>query len=179
MARPVGMSFEFPDIDGLAAKFRELPKSLASAAIGAGVKRAMKPAQERLKATTPVGPTGNLRRGVATKAKRYPQTGAAVAIVGYRKAGSKGPPKEGVKRRNKAADKTKHQFLVEYGSKQRFTKSGANRGRMPAKAPVQMAWRAAESQVAGLLTQEMKTAYENALKQLPKFLAARAKKGRA
>lgn len=178
MARPVGMSFEFPDIDGLAAKFRELPKSLASAAIGAGVKRAMKPAQERLKATTPVGPTGNLRRGVATKAKRYPQTGAAVAIVGYRKAGSKGPPKEGVKRRNRAADKTQHQFLVEYGSNQRFTKSGANRGRMPAKAPVQMAWRAAESQVAGLLTQEMKAAYENALKQLPKFLAARAKKGR-
>ena len=42
-----------------------------------------------------------------------------------------------------------------------------------------MAWRASESQVAGLLTQEMKTAYENALKQLPKFLAARAKKGRA
>lgn len=188
MARPVGMSFEFPDIDGLAAKFRELPKSLASAAIGAGVKRAMKPAQERLKATTPVGPTGNLRRGVATKAKRYPQTGAAVAIVGYRKAGSKGPPKEGVKRRNKAADKTQHQFLVEYGSKQRFTKrtragflTGAkrsSRGRMPAKAPVQMAWRDAESQVAGLLTQEMKTAYENALKQLPRFMAARAAKGR-
>jgi hypothetical protein len=179
MARPVGMSFEFPDIEGLADKFRELPKSLASAAIGAGVKRAMKPAQDRLKSTTPLGPTGNLRRGVATKAKRYPQTGAAVAIVGYRKAGSKGPPKEGTKRRNKAADKTKHQFLVEYGSKQRFTESGANRGRMPAKAPVQMAWRAAESQVQGLLVQEMKTAYENALKQLPRFMAARAKKGRA
>jgi hypothetical protein len=181
MARPVGMSFEFPDIEGLADKFRELPKSLASAAIGAGVKRAMKPAQDRLKSTTPLGPTGNLRRGVATKAKRYPQTGAAVAIVGYRKPPKPGspPPEKSVKRRNKAADKTQHQFLVEYGSKQRFTKSGANRGRMPAKAPVQMAWRAAESQVQGLLVQEMKTAYENALKQLPRFMAARAKKGRA
>ena len=70
MARPVGMSFEFPDLDGLAEKFRKLPKSLSSAAIGAGVKRAMKPAERELKTTTPVGPTGNLRRGIATKAVR-------------------------------------------------------------------------------------------------------------
>jgi hypothetical protein len=189
MARPVGMTFEFPDIPGLAEKFRELPKSLASAAIGAGVKRAMKPAEQALKQITPVGPTGNLRRGVATKAKRYPKTGAAVAIVGFRKAGSKKPPKEGGKRRNKASDKTQHQFLFEYGSKQRFTKrswakffqgkSKANRGRMPANPIVQQAWRASESQAAGLLASEMKTAYENALKQLPRYMAARAKKGRA
>lgn len=178
MARPVGMSFDFPDFEGLADKFRQLPKSLASAAIGAGVKRAMKPAEAALKRMVPVGPTGNLRRGVATKAKRYAKTGAAVAIVGFRKPNSKGPPKEGTKRRNKAQDKTQHQFLVEYGSKQRFTKYGASRGSMPARAPVQMAWRAAESQVAALLTQEMKQAYENALKQLPRFMAARARKGR-
>lgn len=180
MARPVGMSFDFPDFGGLADKFRELPKSLASAAIGAGVKRAMKPAEQALKQAVPVGPTGNLRRGVATKAKRYPKTGAAVAIVGFRK-----PPKGGdetaptTKRRNKANNKTYHQFMVEYGTKQRRTKSGANRGRMPAKAPIQMAWRAAEAQVKGLLAAEMKEAYERALKQLPKFMAARARKGRS
>lgn len=179
MARPVGMTFDFPDFDGLADKFRELPKSLAAAAIGAGVKRAMKPAQEALKRTTPVGPTGNLRRGIATKAKRYPQSGAAVAVVGYRKPNSAKPPREGVKRRNKSADKTQHQFLVEYGSRMRRTKSDASRGAMPARAPVQMAWRAAESQVAGLLTQEMKNGYEKALKQLPRFMAARARKGRS
>ena len=179
MARPVGMTFEFPDLPGLAEQFRKLPKSLASASIGAGVKRAMKPAQAALKRITPVGPTGNLKRGVTTKAKRYPKSGAAVAIVGYRKAGTSKPPKEGTKRRNKGNDKTYHQFLVEYGSKQRFTKKGANRGRMPAKAPVKMAWRAAESQVKGLLAQEMKTAYEKALKQLPLYMAARAKKGKA
>lgn len=189
MARTVGMSFDFPDFDGLADKFRELPKSLASAAIGAGVKRAMKPAEQALKQTVSVGPTGNLKRGIATKAKRYAKTGAAVAVVGFRKPNSKGPPKEGTKRRNKAQDKTQHQFLVEYGSKQRFTKrswaeffkgkSRANRGRMPAKAPIQMAWRAAEAQVKGLLTSEMKEAYERALKQLPKFMAARARKGRS
>lgn len=179
MARPVGMTFEFPDLPGLADQFRQLPKSLASAAIGAAVKRAMRPAQERLKATTPVGPTGNLKRGVTTKAKRYPKTGAAVAVVGYRKAGTSKPPKEGTKRRNKGNDRTYHQFLVEYGSKQRFTSKGANRGRMPAGHPIQHAWRAAESQVKGLLEQEMKAAYEKALKQLPRYMAARAKKGKA
>ena len=188
MARP-GMTLEFPDLPGLAEQFRQLPKSLASAAIGAGVKRAMKPAEEELKRQTPVGPTGNLRRGIATKAKRYTKTGSAVAIAGYRKAGTGKPPKEGTKRRNKASDKTQHQFLVGYGSKKRFTKrswagffTGAkrsSRGRMPAIDPIGQASRAAESQVKALLESEMKLAYEKALKQLPRYMAARAKKGRA
>ena len=178
MARP-GMTLEFPDLPGLAEQFRQLPKSLASAAIGAGVKRALKPAEEELKRQTPVGPTGNLRRGIATKAKRYTKTGSAVAIVGYRKSGSGKPPKEGTKRRNKASDKTQHQFLVEYGSKPRVTKDGANRGRMPAMHPIEQASRASESQVKALLESEMKLAYEKALKQLPRYMAARAKKGRA
>jgi hypothetical protein len=173
------MTLEFPDLPGLAEQFRQLPKSLASAAIGAGVKRALKPAQEELKRQTPVGPTGNLKRGIATKAKRYPKTGSAVAIVGFRKSGTGKPPKEGTKRRNKASDKTQHQFLVEYGSKPRVTKGGANRGRMPAMHPIEQASRAAESQVKALLESEMKLAYEKALKQLPRYMAARAKKGRA
>ena len=178
MARPA-VTLEFPDLPGLAEQFRQLPKSLAAAAIGAGVKRAMKPAQEELKRQTPVGPTGNLKRGIATKAKRYPKTGSAVAIVGYRKSGTGKPPKEGTKRRNKASDKTQHQFLVEYGSKPRVTKGGASRGRMPAMHPIEQASRASESQVKALLESEMKLAYEKALKQLPRYMAARAKKGRA
>ena len=178
MARPA-VTLEFPDLPGLAEQFRQLPKSLASAAIGAGVKRAMKPAEEELKRQTPVGPTGNLKRGISTKAKRYPKTGSAVAIVGYRKSGTGKPPKEGTKRRNKASDKTQHQFLVEYGSKPRVTKGGASRGRMPAMHPIEQASRASESQVKALLESEMKLAYEKALKQLPRYMAARAKKGRA
>ena len=178
MARPA-VTLEFPDLPGLAEQFRQLPKSLASAAIGAAVKRALKPAEQELKRQTPAGPTGNLKRGIATKAKRYPKTGSAVAIVGYRKSGTGKPPKEGTKRRNKASDKTQHQFLVEYGSKPRVTKSDANRGRMPAMHPIEQASRASKSQVKALLESEMKLAYEKALKQLPRYMAARAKKGRA
>lgn len=177
MARPA-ISFEFPDLPGLADKFRELPASLASAAIGTAVKKALQPAQEKLKQTTPVGPTGNLKRGIATKAKRYPKTKTAVAIVGYRKPNSSKPPKAGTKRRNRPADKTQHQLLVEYGSRPRFTKVGAYRGLMPVVAPIEKASKATESQVKANLEKEMLKAYENALKQLPKFLAARAAKGR-
>jgi hypothetical protein len=45
-------------------------------------------------------------------------------------------------------------------------------------APIEKASKATESQVKGNLEKEMMKAYENALKQLPKFLAARAAKGR-
>jgi hypothetical protein len=50
---------------------------------------------------------------------------------------------------------------------------------MPAIDPIGQASRAAESQVKALLESEMKLAYEKALKQLPRYMAARAKKGRA
>ena len=66
MARPA-ISFEFPDIPGLADKFRALPASLASAALGTAVKKALQPAQEKLKQITPVGPTGR-PSGAATAA---------------------------------------------------------------------------------------------------------------
>lgn len=178
MVRPV-ISLEFPDLPGLADKFRALPASLASAAIGTAVKKALQPAQDKLKQTTPVGPTGNLKRGIATKAKRYPKTKTAVAIVGYRKPNSSKPPKAGTKRRNRPADKTQHQLLVEYGSKPRFTKAGAYRGLMPAMAPIGKASKATESQVKANLEKEILKAYENAMRQLPKFLAARAARGRA
>jgi hypothetical protein len=45
--------------------------------------------------------------------------------------------------------------------------------------PIEQASRASESQVKALLESEMKLAYEKALKQLPRYMAARAKKGRA
>ena len=189
MARPA-VTLEFPDIPGLADEFRRLPKSLASAAIGAAVKRAMQPAQEKLKQITPVGPTGNLRRGIANKAKRYTKTGSAVAVVGYRKPPKfSQQPKVGTKRRNRANDKTQHQFFVEYGTRNRKTKRSwggfltgkkrLNRGRMPALEPIAKAFEATKGQVTANLQKEMVAAAEKALKQLPKFLAARAAKGRA
>ena len=177
MAAP-SVTLTFPDINGLAGEFRKLPKSLAATTIGAAVKRAIKPAEDKLKQLTPVGPTGNLKRGIATKAKRYPKTGTAAAIVGYRKPGSSKPPKEGSKRRNKANDKTRHQFLVEYGTGRRVTKAGGNRGVMPALRPIERASQAVLSQVQANLQREMQVGLQKAIRQMPKYLAARAAKGR-
>jgi len=177
MAGP-SVTLTFPDINGLAGEFRKLPKSLAATTIGAAVKRAIKPAEDKLKQLTPVGPTGNLKRGIATKAKRYPKTGTAVALVGYRKAGSGKKKQSGTKRRNKASDKTYHQFLVEYGTAKRETKSGANRGVMPAIRPIERASQAVLSQVQAKPQREMQVGLQKAIRQMPKYLAARAAKGR-
>lgn len=179
MAAP-SVTLTFPDINGLAGEFRRLPKSLAATTIGAAVKRALKPAEDKLKQLTPVGPTGNLKRGVATKTKRYTKTGTAVALVGYRKPpkGGSEPPKTGRKRRNKANNKTQHQFMVEYGTGRRVTKAGGNRGVMPALRPIERASQAVLSQVQANLQREMQVGLQNAIKQMPKYLAARAAKGR-
>lgn len=173
------VTLEFPDLPALAGQFRKLPGSLAAAAIGTAVKKALQPANDKLKTITPVGRTGNLKRSIAIKAKRYPKTKSAVAIVGFRKPNSSKPPKSATRRRNRPADKSQHQFLVEYGSKPRFNKSGASRGRMPVIGPIAQASAATMSAVKGNLEREMTKAYENAVKQLPKFMAARAAKGRS
>jgi hypothetical protein len=49
---------------------------------------------------------------------------------------------------------------------------------MPVMQPIQKASKATEGQVKAILEKELLKAYENALKQLPRFLAARAAKGR-
>ncbi len=176
MAMPA-VTLEFPDLPKLAEQFRKLPKSLASAAIGAGIKRAMQPAQQALKRTTPVGPTGNLLRGIATKAKRYTKTGVAVVVVGYRKPGA--APAKQTKRRNRRNNQTFHQFLVEFGTKERRTASGASRGAAVPKRPIKRASDEAAPKVQANMVKEMTLAYENALKQLPRYMAARAAKGRS
>lgn len=173
------VTLEFPDLPALAGQFRKLPGSLAAAAIGTALKKALQPANDKLKTITPVGRTGNLKRSIAIKPKRYPKTKSAVAIVGFRRPNSSKPPKSPTKRRNRPADKSQHQLLVEYGSRPRFNKSGASRGRMPVIGPIAQASAATMSAVKGNLEREMTKAYENAVKQLPKFMAARAAKGRS
>jgi hypothetical protein len=160
MSKPM-IELDVPDVDGLRAAFAALPKNLAARTQGAALGRAIKPAVAALKRTTPVGPTGNLRRAVTTKTKRYPKTGVGVAMVGYIKPGSKKAPARG-----KRADLSYHQFIVEYGTKQRFTSKGANRGVSPARMPVRMAWQSVEGVVAANLEGELKAGLEGAIKQL-------------
>lgn len=68
-------------------------------------------AVDEMRATYPVGPTGNLRGRVRAL---YPQTGELVGV---------------------AIAQAPHAHLWEFGTKKRQTKAGANRGRMWGKTP--------------------------------------------
>lgn len=65
------------------------------------------PAYQRLQQLAPRGPTGNLANAVNYKTKAYPRDGNAIGLVGFNRA-SRGD-----------LTKAPHQWLVEYGTKER------------------------------------------------------------
>lgn len=76
------MRVEFPEVERLKREFDRLRPELARKHLGAAVRRSLEPGKEALKSTTPKGPTGNLRRSVATKVIKY-RSGNVVGLVGY------------------------------------------------------------------------------------------------
>lgn len=109
-----------PDLLELRNAFKQLPSNIAARVIGAGLKRAAKPGEDALKQLTPKGPTGNLRRSIKTKVKRYPRDGAAVAVVGYVKAGTGSSRSAQGGSVRKGNDRSFHQFWLEFGTSDRF-----------------------------------------------------------
>ena len=109
-----------PDLQPLRDAFKALPKNIAAKVIGAGLKRASAPMVAALKETTPKGPTGNLRRSIKTVVKKYPRDGAAVAVVGYQKAGTGVSRSAGGGTVKKGPDRAFHQFWLEFGTKERW-----------------------------------------------------------
>lgn len=96
--------------------------------LGDALEKALFPAQLRLRENTPAGPTGNLKRAVNTKIVRYKRDGNAVGLLGYNRAG-KGDSKEiaqpGTVRLG--PDRAFHQWLVEFGTKDRPVKTIAEK----------------------------------------------------
>lgn len=120
----IDIKVQFPELEELVKGFRELPKTLAAKYIGAALRKAIAPGAKRLKQTTPRGPTGNLRRAVAIKVKKYTKAtyGNAVALAGFR-----APPKK--KAENlKANEKGYHQGWLEFGTKARKVRKVSSRG---------------------------------------------------
>lgn len=112
--------------------------------------------------------SGNLRRAVSQKVKKYPISGNAVGLVGYFAAG-RGKKKPDAKGRDKAY----HQHLVEYGTKPRKTGSNANRGRMPVGGsagfpPLADAYRDTIGQVNNRLIDKSTKVINSLMKQLQK-----------
>lgn len=166
----ISITVDMPGMEGVRNAFMALPKNLAAKHMAAGLRRAAEQGGtlQALKANTPRGETGNLRRSIAVKSKRYPRTGVGVAILGY-KSGRK---------MNEPYDNTKlgyHQGLVEFGTQERFRKTAnglrVSTGKMPVggsygRPPIRSAWEQTRSQVESLMVQEMTKAFEKAAREL-------------
>lgn len=94
--------------------------------LGAALKKAIVPPYERLKQITPVGPTGNLKRAVNQKIVKYPSSGTAVGLVGYNRAGKGEASSAAGGTVWSGRDRAFHQWLVEYGSRERIVDTFSN-----------------------------------------------------
>jgi HK97 gp10 family phage protein len=113
MAKPkadstLSVDLNFPDLSELRAELKKLPNNLAAKHLGAALRKAVQPGLTALRKKTPRGPTGNLRKSIKTKVKTYPKQGNAVGMVGYSWGGD---------------SKGYHQGFIEFGTKERKTKS--------------------------------------------------------
>ncbi len=95
--------------------FKTLEKKAKRAVGRKGITAGSTLLMKRMRALAPVGKTGNLKRSIGRKYKRY--GGVDVVIVGPRIT-------------EEASGQ--HAYIVEYGTKERFTEAGASRGVMPA-----------------------------------------------
>lgn len=172
MAEQVGISIttSIPGLESIRNAFMALPKNLAAKHMAAGLRRAAEKGGtlQALKSATPRGPTGNLRRSIAIKSKRYPRTGVGLVVLGFRSG----------RKMNEPYDNTKlgyHQGLVEFGTKERFRKTQGNvrvsTGKMPVggsygKPPIRSAWEQTRERVESLMVEEMTAAFSKAAREL-------------
>ena len=88
--------------------FSRLSGSIQKKYLGAAVREAAKEEIPEIKALTPKGPTGNLRRSVGVKVEKKRRNATAVGILGYR-----------LKRGGNNSEKGFHAWWVENGTKYR------------------------------------------------------------
>lgn len=98
-----------------------------AAILEAALQKAMEPALERLKAITPIGPTGNLRSAAMVKTKAYDRSGNAVALLGYQRAGRARSQSAAGGKVRVGPDRAFHQYWLELGTKERTIQTIANK----------------------------------------------------
>lgn len=96
-----------------------LPKPQATDVIADAIKKAIQPMTRRLREITPVGPTGNLKRAVASKVVKYRKDGVAVGLVGYNRAARQAATSAAGGEVKAGKDRAFHQWWLEYGTKER------------------------------------------------------------
>jgi hypothetical protein len=125
------ISANFPDLQRVGDAIRGLgDTNFTAQSLKNALEKAIEPARLRLRELTPVGPTGNLRAAISTKVIAYSRDGNAVALIGYQRAGKlDSTSAAGGKVRSSRAssgDRASHQWLIEYGTRQRVVGKFSN-----------------------------------------------------
>jgi hypothetical protein len=113
----VEVDIELPTLKELQDAFKSLPNNIAAKHMAAALGRAIDPTYKLIRQLTPRGPTGNLKKAVKKKTKRYVRDGAGVAVAGYTK-----PPRGKIDSDRKSNERGFHAHFVEKGTKDRKTK---------------------------------------------------------
>lgn len=118
----IELSLDATEIDQLRKALGNLFDNAGLArTLEAALKKALVPAEERLRQITPIGPTENLRNAVSTRTKAYEKTGTAVGLVGYRQSTKE--PSTAISNAARSVRKGKnrgfHQWWLEFGTKER------------------------------------------------------------
>ena len=112
----ISVRTEFTDLADIREQFQRLPQRASAEYYQKAIKAALEPARARLVQLTPIGPTGNLRASNAIKTQRYNQTGNAIGLLGYRRAGREPSVSTGGSVKV-GKDRAFHQGWIEFGAK--------------------------------------------------------------
>lgn len=116
-------------------ELRELQQALGSLfkpadkakILKAALEKAIEPLYQRLLQTTPIGPTGNLKRAVSKKVRVYTKDGNAVALVGFRRAGLSDSASAAGGTVRVGPDRAFHQWWLEEGTRPRVVNTLSNK----------------------------------------------------
>lgn len=117
------------------AELKELQQSLGriftpadkAKILKAALEKAIEPVYLRLQQTTPLGPTGNLRRAVSKKIRSYSKDGNAVGLVGFRRAGLSDSTSAAGGTVRTGPDRGFHQWWLEEGTRPRQVNTLSNK----------------------------------------------------
>lgn len=116
----IQLNINSEELRGLADRLRTFfPNKQAADVIAAAIRKAIVPTTKRLREITPVGPTENLRRAVSSKVVKYANTGIAIGLVGYNRAGKAGSSSAAGGTVRAGKDRAFHQWWVEQGTQER------------------------------------------------------------
>lgn len=107
-----------PPLDELAKRLKTFGPTISAKYLGSALRKASAPAEKALRSNVAeLGKvTGNLRRAIGVKVKRYTRTGNAIALIGFAAVPGKKTPPGG------DAKSAFHAGLIEFGTKERTAK---------------------------------------------------------